>query len=337
MKRFFLFFASLALGAAIFFWVADSVGWAGIAGSILIFAKWQGWVIFLATFLVFLMGIWRWREIIKSLSPGSPLKGTAGAYLAGYSLMYLAPVLVLGGEAFRVYSLKEKNGVPQARGAASVFIDRFLEWTFNIVVIIFGIVFFFLNYQFDLVPKEISLVFGAVFLISVLAIAVFYIKMFRKESIVGGILNFLGLRKIVKGKDIFEIEKEIFGFFKIENVLMWKAMAISLFRAVLLAVRTWALALFLGKNVAFGGTLTILSFNYLASMLPIPAALGAHEALQVLAFDSLGIEASSAIGFAMVTRSCEIVFSIIGVIILFKFSYDLLKRSIFKKIDNFKR
>jgi uncharacterized protein (TIRG00374 family) len=336
MKRFFLFLASLAIGAAIFFWVAESVGWAGIAESISIFTRWQGWIVFLITFLVFLLSVWRWREIIKSLSPGSSLKGITGSYFAGYALMYLAPILVLGGEAFRVYALKEKNGVSQARGAASVFIDRFLEWTFNIVIIIFGMVFFFSSYQFDLVPKKIRLVFGLIFLASALAIAVFYIKIFRKESAIGGFLSVFGFKKSAGG-NFLEVEKEVFSFFRAGNVLMWKAMAISFFRAILLVVRTWVLVLFLGENVAFSGALTILSFSHLAAMLPIPAALGTHEVLQILAFNSLGIGSSSAISFAMIIRSCEVIFSLVGVITLFKLSYDLLKESIFGKIDNFKR
>jgi len=337
MKRFFLFLASLLLGAAIFFWVAGSVGWAGIAESVLIFARWQGWVVFFITFLIFLLSVWRWREIIRSLSPDSSLKGVAGSYLAGYALMYLAPVLVLGGEAFRVYALKERNGVSRARGAASVFIDRFLEWTFNIAIIIFGLVFFFLSYRFDLVPQTIRLVFGLVFLASAAAVAVFYIRIFKKESIIEEILSVFGIKRSANGNNFLEVEREIFGFFKVGNALMWKTIAISFSRAALLVARTWALVLFLGKDAGFHGALTILSFNHLASMLPIPAALGTHEALQVLAFNSLGMSPSSAVSFALVTRSCEVIFSLAGVIILFKLSYDLLKQLIFKKIDNFKR
>lgn len=336
MRRLLLLFASFVLGAVIFFWIADSVGWAGIAESISIFAKWQGWAVFFITFLVFLLSVWRWREIVRSLSPAASLKGVAGSYLAGYALMYLAPVLFFGGEAFRVYALKEKNGVPRTSGAASVFIDRFLEWTFNVIVMAVGMFFFFSDYRSSFVPPKIRLVFGAVFLACVAGLVIFYAGLFRKESVVGGFLKIFGLKRERGGHNFLEVEKEIFNFFRIGNILMWKAAVLSFLRAVLLAVRTWALVLFLGGNASAGGTMTILGFNHLAAVLPIPAALGAHEALQVLAFDSLGIPSSAAVSFALVTRSCEVIFSFIGVIILCKLGYDLMKKAIFKKIDNFK-
>ena len=101
--------------------------------------------------------------------------------------------------------------------------------------------------------------------------------------------------------------------------------------------RVWFLIIFLGKEISTLSALSILGFTYLAVMIPIPTALGSHEAIQTFAFGSLGLGASTATAFTMIVRGAELIIALTGVAILFQIGIILLKEALFKKLNNFKK
>src|SRR4030042_3462349 len=162
MKKLLLFLVSLLIGLGLFIWVLKFVGWQGIKSSFLIFTSWKGLVIFGLTLLMMLTGSRKWKEILKGEGINVPFLDLFKVYLAGFSVMFLAPVMFLGGEIFRGYVLKEKNSVPWSKGIASVIIDRILDWTVNLVFIFLGVLFFLLTIGSP-PPKLIINFFGGFF------------------------------------------------------------------------------------------------------------------------------------------------------------------------------
>ena len=69
-------------------------------------------------------------------------------------------------------------------------------------------------------------------------------------------------------------------------------------------------------------------------MIPIPTALGSHEAIQTFAFKSLGLGISSAAAFTMIIRATEFLFALVGIIFLAQIGVMFLQDIIFKGIDN---
>jgi uncharacterized membrane protein YbhN (UPF0104 family) len=194
------------------------------------------------------------------------------------------------------------------------------------VVVFLGILFFLLT--IGLPPMKLAIIFGGVFLLFAAVIIFFYFKSFKRESMV---------RFFVKNgnRQLLEIEKEIFNFFRPKKLLMWKAFLLSFFRATIMFSRTWLLIIFLGKSIGALPALSILGFTYLAVMIPIPTALGSHEAIQIFAFNSLGLGASTATAFTMIIRGAELIVALAGIIILFRLGIILIKNTIFKKLNNF--
>ena len=324
MRKFLLLLFSLLIGVGLFFWIAEMVGWEKIKDAFLVFRGSQGLFILGLTILMAAIGIWKWREILKGAGVELPLKSLLNPYLAGYSIMFLAPILIWGGEVFRSYILKERNNVPWSKGMASVVIDRMLEWTANLAVIFFGGLFFLLIIGFP--PLKLGIIFGGVFLVLFVGVSFFYFKCVKRESFVGLFI------KNDQNKP-FEIEKEIFGFFKVKKKTMWKALFLSFLRAGIMYIRAWFLILFLGKTISALPVLSILGFSYLAVIIPIPTALGSHEAIQTFAFNALGLGASTATAFTMIIRGAELIFSLAGIMILFRLGVILIKNILFKKID----
>lgn len=324
MKKLLLFLISLLVGLGLFFWVLETVGWQEIKRAFLAFTGWKGLVIFALTFLIMLVSNWKWKEILKSENVKISFSELFRSYLAGFALMFLAPIIFWGGELFRGYVLKEKNSVPWHKGMGSVIIDRILEWTTNLIIILIGGIFFVFLINFP--PLKLLTIFGGALLVALLAIGLFYFKCIKNESIIGFILR-------NNKNQPLETEKEVFSFFNFKKPAVWKCFGISFLRAGIMYLRAWVLILFLGKNFGPLESLSILGFSYLAAMIPTPTSLGSHEAIQTFAFSSFGIGASTATAFTMIIRGAELIFALAGIIIFFRLGIDLLKKTLLTKVD----
>jgi len=330
MKKFFLFLISLFVGIGIFLWIGKTVGWSEISSAFLLFTGTHGIIIFSLTLLILLIGNRKWQEILKAQGVKISFFELFKAFLAGFSVMFLAPVLIWAGEVLRGYAIRKKTKVAWSKIMASVFIDRVLEWTVNLIVIVLGS-FYFL-YKIGLPSKNLLMIFGSVFLAFFSAIAYFYFKVSKRESIVRFLFKVSGFKEYNQNNLLFEAEKEIFDFFKWENKFMKKSFALSFLRAGAMCLRTWVLILFLGKNIELLSSLSVLGFTYLAAMIPIPAALGSHEVIQTFAFKSLGLTLSSATAFTMITRAAELLFALAGLVIVFRIGVMSFKDMFFNKI-----
>lgn len=307
-----------------FFMVTETVGWKDIKEAMSVFKGWQGVAILALTLLIALTGNWKWREILKAEGVEVPYKKLFQSFIAGFAIMFLAPALLWGGELFRGYILKNRCGVPWRKGMASVIIDRILEWTVNLIVILLGSLLFLSVIKNP--PFNLLGIFAAVFFLFLSAISFFYVKCIKKESVIGFLTG--------RSHQLFETEKEIFNFFRLKSLAMWKVIAISLLRAFFMYGRVGLIILFLGRILDGTSILSVLGFNYLAVMIPIPTALGSHEAIQLFAFRSLGMNASMATAFTMIVRGAELMLALFGVLVLFRLGTVITKDALFKKIDN---
>jgi uncharacterized protein (TIRG00374 family) len=314
------------------FWILRFVGFSEIKQSLSLFGLKHFFIIIAITFVMAIFGIWKWKEILRGEGIKISFFSIAWPYLGGYALMYLIPVLIWGGEIFRAYILKERDSVPLEKGMASIIIDRILEWTINMLVIIVGIGFFFSN--INLLPKKIEIFFGGVFLLFAIALIFFYSKVFKKESIIKTFVRFLGLKRIQEKNSLFEGEKDIYKFFRFENRTMWNAIILAFLRAGATWARVILVIFFLGQAAGLSSSLSILGFNNLASMVPIPASLGSNEAIQTFAFNSLGFSQVSAAAFAMLIRGAELSISIIGILVLFRYGIFFIRKILFKEIED---
>lgn len=326
LKQKILLFISLFLGIIIFVIFGKIIGWEEIKDSFSVFNIYQAFVILGLSFLIAFIGNWRWKEILKDSGENVSFWSLLKMYLGGYAVMYLFPVLVWGGEGFRIYRLSREQNVSIKKSFSSVFIERVLEWTANIIVIFLGLAFFIYNVY--LPPKELIIIFGASLIIFVSFISYFYIKALGKKSIIKQVCSIFLRKEVSEQNHFISIEKEVFDYFDIKNKFFYKGIAISFLRSFIMQLRAWILIFFLGSITGFFPSLSILGFTYLSSMIPIPTALGSHEAIQYFAFSSLGISISMVTAFTMIIRAAEVIISSIGIIFLIKTGFNFLGRKI---------
>jgi len=320
-KQKLLLIFSFLLGLAIFVWLGRMIGWEEVGRVFAVFTGWQGLVMVLLSFIIAFVGNWRWKEILKDSDIEVPFFNLFRIYLGGYAMMYLFPILIWGGEAFRVYGLGQEKKLSWRKTFSSVIIERVLEWTVNIVVIFLGLSFFL--YKVYLPPKELIMVFGVALVFFVSVITYFYIFALGKKSIVRGVVRNFFKKEVSDSNGMIEVENDVFRFFQMRNPSFWKGVALSFLRALVMQARGWLLILFLGNWIGFFPSLAILGFTYLSSMIPIPTSLGSHEAIQFYAFTSLGLLGSTATAFTLIIRAAEIVVSTVGMAFLIRTGFNL--------------
>jgi len=194
------------------------------------------------------------------------------------------------------------------------------------VVIFLGLGFFL--YKVYLPPKELVMIFGIALIFFISVLSYFYIKALGKKSIVREIIKKFFKKEVSDNNGMIAVENDVFNFFQFQNKSFKKGFVLSILRALVMQARGWILIFFLGNWIGFFPSLAILGFTYLSSMIPIPASLGAHEAVQFYAFTSLGLAASTATAFTMIIRAGEIVVSSVGLIFLIKTGFNLLGNKI---------
>ncbi len=328
MKKLIPFLLSLLFGICLSVFVYNLVGWQEIKNAFVNFGLVQGLVILILTLLISILGAKRWQEILKGGGANISFFDVFKSYLAGFSVIFFAPVLFLGGEILRVYTLKEKHSIVWVKGISSIIIDRVLEWSVNLAAIILG-TFYFIG-KINLFPLSYVVLFGIALSFFIIIIILFYLRVFKKKSMIAFLGN--AFNGDLNGEPQ-EIEGEIFTFFNAKKGIMWRALILSVIRMLVMYVRVLFLMMFLGESTAVHYVLPVLSFSLLAATVPIPAAAGAHELAQWIAFKSLGLRVSLSTAFAIILRSAEAIVALIGLLILSRLGFDLLKNRLFKTTD----
>lgn len=336
LKKILFFLVSLIIGIVLFVGVIHFVGWQELRSALNIFRGWHGLVILFLTALVIFVGAWKWRIILSSQGYDLAKRDVFKLYLASFSLSYFFPLFMGGGTGtiLRGYVLREKFFVPWRRGAASLIIERFLEITVGLLVILTGLVLLLLKTGTPFDDKQIFLLFGII--LFTVFVFFLYFKFFRSESIVGFFARIFGKSSFINGT-AQEIERDIFEFFNLKKAFFWKVAGLALLKAAVIGLRSWILVLFLGKILDPFYVFPIMAFYFLAILIPVPAMLGTHEITQTFAFSSLGIGAGLAPAFTLIQRGAEVVLALIGFMILFKLGTDLFKTILNRKFSFFLR
>jgi uncharacterized protein (TIRG00374 family) len=329
MKKTIIFLSSIILGLCLSIEIYKSIGWTEIKNFIFSFTLEQGLIILALTILITLIGAWKWHEILKGEGASLPFFDTLKSYLAGYSIIFFAPALFLGGEFIRAYIIRKKNSVDWSKGVASIIIDRVLELSFNLVIIIIGLIIFF--NKMLLLPLNMTVLIGGFVVFFIVILIIFYTKVFKKESLVVSLGRMFN--KNLNGAPE-EVEKKIFDFFDIKNKTLWTTSALSLFRILAMYLRTFVLIVFLKQQITIWYVFPVLCFSLLAFIVPIPAGTGSHELAQVFVFKELGFNVSSATAFTIIIRISETIVALIGLVILSRLGINILKNYLLKEENN---
>ena len=318
----FLFLLGLSVLIGIIRWI----GWREISPLFLFFSGWEGGakilIIFCLTILMIFCGMLKWKMILDTRNHHISFFELFKLYLGGFFVTQLFPVILFGGEGVRGVILKKKHFLSWREAISSVVIDRVLQLTSYLITILLGCGFLFWKVGFSFKKAEFFLG-GFTFLLLVGA-SFFYFKSFKKQSIIERFLKSFNFKN--NNQEPLKTEKEILDFFNFKNLLFWKGLGLAFLRVIVTAIRTFILLLFLGKKITTTAVISVTGFYYFSLLLPIPLALGSHEAIQAMVFQGFNLGANTAVVFTLIQRGVEFLVALIGMFILLPYlSYFFFK------------
>jgi len=310
------FLITIFISGILIYFVFKKIGIREIWEEFLSFPFLGIFLVSILTLFFVLIGIWRWKVILQYEKKNISSKDLIPLWMAGFAISYFTPFAIFGGEGAKIYYLKKNFFLPWKVGIISVFIDKIFEVSIFFLIIILGIIFFILKTL--TFPSRFWSLF-LIILFPVIALLLFYVRAFKKQSIIR--LFEKPLKSFINEKATNEIscyEEGIFDFFKTSNKNMWKVLLLSFLKGIVNWLRSWAILWFLGIRVNGMITLSVMAFTNLSYLFPLPAALGSHEALQVFSFSLLGLPGEKAIAFTMILRAFDVLVATLGVLMAFR-------------------
>jgi len=326
MKRILFLLTSLSLGVVLFIFVVRFIGWNNFILAFQSFTGVNGLAVLGLTFLMILVAVLRWQQIIESQGCQISITALIKPFLVAHSVNYLMPTVPFGSEIVRGYILKEKTNFPGNIAISSAFIDRILEITAHVIMAFLGIIYFLL--KIGMPPRNLAIILGGGLLLALMPISLFYFKSLKRESLVKFFI------KKSERNIILNVEEEIFDFFNVKKMFFWKGLIMAFLKDIVSLLRTFFVIVFLGKSLSFFSAFSIFSFSTLAQFFPIPAALGSLEIIQIFVFGKLGLRAGTATAFTMIVRGAELFFAFLGLFVFFSFGVKLLKKLLLNNNKN---
>ena len=316
--------AALLLGLFIFLWIFRQVGLKETLGQI----QQVGWnflPLLLPSVLMWLLFCLAWWF---TLPPGAPFQGLFLTRAAGEAVNYTTPLAHLGGEPLKALLLS-RQGIPLTDGLASVVVTKTADVFVYCFFIIMGLATAALgvrDFSFALAGWTGAglLLAGGVLLLYCsqrrglfsLFHRLIYRLGFRGEGWIrkrevlqtldGRIENLYTSRKSVSGCLLF-------------TLLAWLASPLETYFFL------WALGTPVEPMTAV--VIQALVMGVKVSTIFIPGGLGAVEGGSVLIFLGLGMSAESALAYSLLRRGREIVWILLGLLVLMQSGWRQLKAS----------
>jgi uncharacterized protein (TIRG00374 family) len=288
---------------------------------------------FLIANLTFVLGVWRWKVILKSYSISINFSKLYLWRLAGWTANYLTPSAYLGGEPLKALFISKEAQIDFKPALANVLADSFLNVFTELALTCFAAFFAILHFSRFLKFEESF--FVAVILI-IVAVYYLYWRISKGMFILSPVLKLFRVHRW-KPKIFFEVwefEKLFIDFFKNKKKALRKSLLISILMYLSSLVEFWILAYFLGVNFSLWHTILFKVFIVLGYILPIPAGIGTAEISLAKFFEIFGWEASLGVAYSLLIRLKDIILAVLGFIVLSSYGIGFLKPA-FTLLKNF--
>ena len=332
MRKSTFYIVSLSLGLILFVFSIKQAGIGSILESLSFFPTSSIIVVFLANFVAaILISTMRWKIVIEAQENRKiDFSKVMIAKLAGFTMSYITPSVMVGGEPIRVYMLKESAGLSWEKSLATAVIDQTIYFFSLLLLMIIG--FLFLADHFSL-PRGITYGFWAIIIIGIIVLHIFYKRVISKtpgqEGFFMFIINTFRLNKIRyirnKEKSINNTERIISDFFRNKRKALFQVFMLAVAEVVAYLVVVWVLAMYLGAKVTVFSSISIFAIITLASFVPIPGSLGSMEASITFIFDLLTLGGGNGFTFSLIFRLVNILTVIAGFFAIVYFEVKNIK------------
>jgi glycosyltransferase 2 family protein len=307
---------SVLFGLAVSFFMVWRVG----PGKIADVFRNASWTLILLYFtvslLIALFLTLKWHVALDAYGVRLPFYTLFIYRLIGFAVSYVTPTAHVGGEPVRAV-LIQQQGIPPKVSFSAVIADKSLELIVNIAMFSLGALFILNTASFPLAAR-VSIMALSV-LAALLAVS-FLHRLLTHKPIFTPVLRLLRFHKRPGWKrlerTVHETERLIEHFYRHKRRHFYASLAIMTVLWTLMYFEYRFALQILGYDPSVFHVFLFLTGVGIAYSIPIPAALGVLELGQVTASTLLGIGAAIGAALAIVVRVRDILWTLIGLVLL---------------------
>jgi hypothetical protein len=257
----------------------------------------------------------RWWLIVRALGYKVPFLALAKYRLASFGLGYFTPGPQFGGEPLQVYFLHKKHRVPTETALASVSLDKLLEMLANFTFLSLAILIVVWKGLFFQEMTGMVVGFSAGMAILLL---IYIFALWMGKTPLARIFGWIPPNERWQAslrafrQMLLDAESQIGIFCRQQPRILFQSSLLSALKWISL-LGEYALALrFLGLETSLVNVLAIVVFARLSFLTPLPGGLGALEAGQVMAMQSLGFDPVFGVSMSFFIRVRDTLFALFG-------------------------
>ncbi len=334
MRKGFWLLIFFILGAILFCFTLRGVGIEGVVSILSMLKGWQAFLVFLVLCSsVIVIGGYKWWVIIGLHNKEDvKLSKVMIAKLIGYSISYVTPSSLIGGEPAKVLYLKQETKLSTSRIISSIILDELILFFFIVTVFFMGLFFLLIYLHLSWLAEIIGLGLVAVAISAFLLI----IRKARKVASGRGLLRtvaerlYLNKLRVVREnmEALDEIEADVKVFFHRPRKELAKIFAIALIEFSALLLTAWLILAFFGVRLDITRLFVVRSTIDLSGFFPLPASLGTLEVSQAFVLNSFGISSATGVAFSLIWRGLNLVLSGFGLMIFMIMQFHFLAKRI---------
>ena len=271
----------------------------------------------------------RWAVILETYDIKIPLGNLFLYRLAGFSAGYITAMPYLSIDPVRLMLLKRHN-LKTKEGISSIFIDRAMQISTDIIFGVVGITLLLLHFSLSR-NLEISLLILIIF--STAFLGMYFYRMSRGKPFfslplgIGLLQRHAGIRKLKRY--IEDVERLVHEFFSRNTLATIKITIFSLIYFFMVVAEFAVGTRIFGFNLSLVALFILPTAVGIAYNIPIPFSLGVLEVSQLTSAGIIGFDRIIAVSLSLLVRLKDVIRVAIGLLALLYFgTFSLIMRKI---------
>ena len=298
------------------YWALRKAPLADIGITLQRLRPWQILVMLAINALLYILVTLRWWLIVRAEARQVPFWPLLAVRVSVFGVSYFTLGPQVGGEPLQVLALQRRYGLTFSRAAASVLMDKLLEFLVNFLLLAFGLTAVL---RAGLLTAEGSHVSRNLVLISGLVAwpPVHILLMYNR---IHPLTAFTRLLKFIPRRSkpvrFLQAAEWLAGSFcRRHPRALLSSLGVSILAGLGMLTDYALMLYFLGIHLPFWETIAGWMAGWLSFLTPIPGGLGALEASQVFVMQAFGISAALAISLTLLMRARDLFIGGLGLIL----------------------
>ena len=230
--------------------------------------------------------------------------------LSAFSISYFTPGQQFGGEPLQVYWLNRRHQVSGTTALTTVALDKLFEVLSNFTFLLAGLAIILragvFNERAPVDPRATAWLAGLFLLPGIYLLAIWAGRL-PLSGLIGRLPRLKRLTVSVasaerQAADLLQHKPATIAWLGLASGLTW----------VLMVAEYWLMVRLFGVELTLVQTILALTAARLAFLTPLPGGLGALEAGQVLAMQSIGLDPALGISVSLLIRARDLAFGLAG-------------------------